>query len=61
MQIRYITAREIVDLGIFGKTKFYNLIQEGVFPPPIKIGSRSFWKHSDIEDGLEKLEKERHR
>ena len=61
MQIRYITVKGIVDLGIFGKTKFYGLVHEGVFPTPIKIGSRSFWKMSDIEDGLKKLEKERHR
>ncbi len=59
MQLRYITVREIVGLGIFSKTKLYDLVQKGVFPPPIKIGSRSFWKHSDIENGLKKLEEDR--
>ncbi|MEQ4668610.1 AlpA family transcriptional regulator [Providencia manganoxydans] len=32
---------------------FYKLIQEGVFPKPIKLGRSSRWLKSEVEDWLQ--------
>ncbi|HCB2355673.1 TPA: AlpA family phage regulatory protein, partial [Escherichia coli] len=32
---------------------FYKLIQEGVFPKPIKMGRASRWLKSDLEEWLQ--------
>ena len=32
---------------------FYKLIQEGVFPKPIKMGRASRWLRSDLEEWLQ--------
>lgn len=44
--------------GLFpvGKTQLYNLIKRGDFPPPMKIGSSSFWKYSDVLAVIAKLD-----
>lgn len=34
------------------KTKIYALIQEGKFPPPVKIGSASSWVDQEIENWI---------
>ena len=32
----------------------YKLLEQGKFPPPIKLGTRSFWKRSDLDSWIEK-------
>ncbi|MCS1419987.1 helix-turn-helix transcriptional regulator [Citrobacter portucalensis] len=32
---------------------FYKLIQEGLFPKPIKLGRSSRWLRSEVEDWLQ--------
>ena len=40
--------------------QFYNLIDEGVIPPPIKLSKGcAVWKRKWITDAVEKLEAER--
>lgn len=44
-------------LGI-GRSKFYELIQLGMIPQPIKIGRRSLWRQSEIHLFIEWLARE---
>lgn len=37
------------------RSSFYELIQAGVIPRPIKIGTRSLWRQSDIQRAIERL------
>ncbi|MDD2464116.1 MAG: AlpA family transcriptional regulator [Desulfobulbus sp.] len=38
------------------KSKLYTLIQEGGFPPPVKLGTRSVrWKSSSVYAWIESL------
>ena len=34
---------------------FYKLIQEGLFPKPIKLGRSSRWLKSEVEEWVQKL------
>ncbi|MGS7254876.1 helix-turn-helix transcriptional regulator [Enterobacter hormaechei] len=39
---------------------FYNLINEGKFPKPIKLGRSSRWKESEVEEWVqERIEQSR--
>ncbi len=37
------------------RSSFYELVQSGIIPRPIKIGTRSLWRHSDIQRAIERL------
>jgi prophage regulatory protein len=38
-----------------GNTKLYELIREGKFPAPIKIGRASFWDEAEVDAAIERL------
>jgi len=38
-----------------GRNKIYELIRQGKFPKPIKIGTKSLWKKSDVEKWVKSL------
>jgi prophage regulatory protein len=38
-----------------GKTKLYELIKEGKFPAPIKIGRASFWDEAEVDAAIDRL------
>jgi prophage regulatory protein len=38
-----------------GKTKLYELIKEGCFPAPIKLGRVSFWDEAEVDAAIERL------
>jgi prophage regulatory protein len=38
-----------------GKTKLYELIKEGKFPKPIKIGRASFWDEAEVDAAIDRL------
>jgi len=43
--------------GITANSTLYYLIQEGLFPRPIKLGKRSVgWKKSDVDAWIDSLE-----
>jgi prophage regulatory protein len=45
---------EVQALAPYSKASIYRLMAEGIFPKPIKLGSRSvFWVKSDIEDYIQ--------
>ena len=37
----------------FRKSKIYQLIESGEFPPPIKIGRSSRWASSEVSDWVQ--------
>ena len=41
-------------LGI-GRTKFRNLVKDGILPKPYKAGGCSLWKTSDLEQAFDVL------
>lgn len=39
------------------RSHLYLLIQQGAFPPPVKLGARAVgWRHSDIQDWIDGLQ-----
>ncbi len=42
----------------FKKSKLYELIHEGTFPKPLKIGRSSRWRSTEIEAWIEKIAEE---
>jgi prophage regulatory protein len=46
---------EVQTLAPYSKASIYRLMAEGIFPKPVKLGSRSvFWVRSDIEDFIQR-------
>ena len=38
-----------------GPSKFQNLVNDGVIPPPLKFGKLSFWREEDIVGLVDKI------
>lgn len=53
--IRLIRLPEVLDKTGIKKSKFYELIAEGNFPKPSKIGNASVWVESEIDAALSKF------
>ena len=44
---------EVLQVCGFSKSNMYNLIEQGLFPEPVRIGPRSVrWRKSDVVDWL---------
>ncbi|WP_419597170.1 AlpA family phage regulatory protein [Thiolapillus sp.] len=50
--IQWLTTRETMTLAQTSRTTMYKLIKDGKFPPPIKIGKKSLWVKSEINDWI---------
>ena len=53
LQDQFIDMKFITRLTGLSDKWFYKLIQEGVFPKPIKMGRASRWLKSDLEEWLQ--------
>ncbi len=60
-----IDGAEVIDIaevsritGYYNLNKLYELLRYKLFPEPIKIGHKNFWKRSEIEKYLAKAKKE---
>lgn len=51
---RLVTFEEVQSRTGFRKSFIYSQIQKGEFPAPVKIGSSSRWKDSEISDWVSK-------
>lgn len=45
---RWIRLPEVRQRIGFGRSKIYQMISDGDFPPQIKLGRASVWKESDV-------------
>lgn len=52
---RLITIQAVQDQIGLKKSSIYKRIQEGTFPPPIKIGRSSRWATDDVEAWIESV------
>lgn len=50
--IRFPELKRKVGLG---RTKIYEMIGEGSFPAPVKIGRASLWKINQVDAWIEKV------
>ena len=39
MQERLITYKEVTEISGLARSTIYSLVQEGIFPPPLKLGT----------------------
>ena len=53
LEDEFIDMKFITRLTGLSDKWFYKLIQEGVFPKPIKMGRASRWLNSDLEEWLQ--------
>ncbi|MEP8481980.1 AlpA family phage regulatory protein [Enterobacter hormaechei] len=53
LEDEFIDMKFITRLTGLSDKWFYKLIQEGVFPKPIKMGRASRWLKSDLEERLQ--------
>lgn len=53
LEDEFIYMKFITRLTGLSDKWFYKLIQEGVFPKPIKMGRASRWLKSDLEEWLQ--------
>lgn len=53
LEDEFIDMKFIARLTGLSDKWFYKLIQEGVFPKPIKMGRASRWLKSDLEEWLQ--------
>lgn len=52
MDDQFIDMKFITQLTGLSDKWFYKLIQDGLFPKPIKLGRTSRWLKSDLEEWL---------
>ena len=50
--IQWLTTKETMTLAQTSRTTMYKQIKEGKFPQPIKIGKKSLWIKSEINDWI---------
>ncbi|WP_298910104.1 AlpA family transcriptional regulator [uncultured Aliiroseovarius sp.] len=58
-QSTYKSAKEILAQYPMSRTTLYRLIQKGDFPPPVKFGSRSYWKRDEVDNAVKAIEDKR--
>ncbi|HCB3587196.1 helix-turn-helix transcriptional regulator [Citrobacter koseri] len=52
LEDQFIDMKLITQLTGLSDKWFYKLIQDGLFPKPIKLGRASRWLKSDVEEWL---------
>ncbi len=45
---RHLSIHGAEEASGFKRSKIYQLIAEGLFPRPLKIGRSTFWRESDL-------------
>lgn len=53
---RLIRIPEVMQTVGIRRTKIYELINEGEFPAPVKVGRASFWRSHEIDAWVEQLQ-----
>ena len=55
-EARLLRVREVLERVPVGRSKLYEMMREGAFPSPVKIGKVSAWRVSDVERWIAALE-----
>ncbi len=53
--MNYLRIKDIEEKIRLKKSKIYNLISEGLFPKPFKVGAASLWTESEVDLALKNL------
>lgn len=54
-RIQFLRLPEVLGAVGIGKSKLYQLIGQGTFPPPKKIGEVAIWTEEEVTQWQEKL------
>ncbi|WP_170324573.1 helix-turn-helix transcriptional regulator [Ruegeria arenilitoris] len=54
-QKRYNTLSQLTAAYPLSGPTIYRMIKKGTFPPPVKIGSRSYWIADEVEAAMQAL------
>ncbi len=53
----YLTRQEVMALVRLRKTRLYEMVRDGLFPAPIRLGLRMIaWREADVRRWLESRE-----
>ncbi len=52
---RLIPIRTVLERTSLSRTTLYQLIKEGTFPPPVKVGTASRWVEAEVEEWVQSL------
>lgn len=55
--IQWLTTKETMALAQTSRTTMYKQIKEGKFPKPVKIGKKSLWIKSEINDWIKEQQR----
>ncbi len=57
---RFLNLREVETATSLKKSKIYDMISKGAFPPPVKVtGFRSAWPACEIQEWMDQLKTSR--
>lgn len=46
---RLLKINDVEKVIGFKKSAIYNLVNDGLFPPPVKFGKSSFWPENEVD------------
>ena len=52
---RLIPIRSVLERTSLSRTTLYQLIKEGTFPQPVKVGKASRWVEAEVEEWTQSL------
>ena len=58
---KLLTEKQVSEIVGFKRTRLFQMIEVGDFPPPKKYGRNNRWFESDIEQWLKKEKEELHK
>ena len=56
ISIDWLTAEQVMAKINFGRTALYKMIKEDGFPRPVKVGQKSRWVKSHVEDWMRQVQ-----
>ncbi len=56
---RLLTIECIIERTSMGRTSIYQLMKDGSFPRPVKVGKASRWVEIEVEQWIEQLRRAR--
>ncbi len=54
---RYLSVKEAIKFLSISRGFLYKLVNQGIYPQPIKLGKKSLWRKSDLVSATEQIAK----